>query len=348
MKIRTRRSGFTLIELLVVIAIIAVLVALLLPAVQQAREAARRSACKNNLKQIGLAMHNYHDTHGTLPGNEMGCIYRGGNRNCWEGWSGLAMILPFVDQAPLYNTLNFNTYWNVAGPNQNATRTALPAFLCPSDPGSSGKPHPSSGPASYVLSAGPMSSWYVSRIKPPGPFMRESSTRFRDVKDGTSNTILGSEVQVGLWDNDTRALSHRVTGTGNLTGAIGTANGRIFDSRQQNLDTIRAYHNSCRATGEGLTTKQNADNDRAGRFWTSGRVFWGPWFNTLMPPNTPYNCDNDTSVTTMDIKSASSHHTGGVHVVLCDGAVKFISENIDHGTWVGLGSVRGGETLGNF
>lgn len=98
-RIRQRSRGFTLIELLVVIAIIAILVALLLPAVQSAREAARRTECKNKMKQLGLALHNYHDTHGVLPGNEVGCVKRPNTtaRRCWEGWSGIAMCLPFMD-----------------------------------------------------------------------------------------------------------------------------------------------------------------------------------------------------------------------------------------------------------
>src|SRR6187399_915065 len=110
---RVSRKAFTLIELLVVIAIIAILIALLLPAVQQARESARRTQCKNNLKQFGLALHNYHDTHNTFPGGVVGNAHEiGVGLSSWVGWSGVSMLLPFVDQAPLYSTLDFNVYWD--------------------------------------------------------------------------------------------------------------------------------------------------------------------------------------------------------------------------------------------
>lgn len=338
--IRRRKYGFTLIELLVVIAIIAILIALLLPAVQQAREAARRTQCRNNMKQLGIAMHNYHDTFGVLPGNEVGCIIRGGNRNCWEGWSGLAMILPYIDQAPMYNTLDFNTYWDVAGPNRTATRTIIPAFQCPSDPGAGRRFNPSMGPTSYVLSAGPAASWHVGNRPAPGPFWRESSVRFRDVTDGTSNTIMASEAKIGQWNNK-RDESWRVHTAGALNNATGTAHSRIYDATQANLDRIQTYYTNC--TNQWTTGADNADNDRQGRFWSSGRVHWGPWFNTLMPPNSGPACDQDASVTTMDVKNASSYHTGGVNVLMIDGSVIFVSENIDHGVWVASGSLSGGE-----
>lgn len=355
---RRKQRGFTLIELLVVIAIIAILVALLLPAVQQAREAARRTQCKNNLKQLGLAMHNYHDIHGTFPGNEVGCILREGGASsaCWEGWSGLAMILPQIDQAPLYNKLNFNHYWyNGSATDQTRSEywvrnSTIAAFLCPSDPGSGAKPHASSSPTSYNLSAGPSASWTNGnvRLKAPGMFSRQSSTRIRDVKDGTSNTILAAETRIGLWRNNTKEIGHRVTGTGALSNAVGTQHPRVYNTDPANLRRIKDYYAACESTGLALTTRQNGENDRGNRFWASGRVYWGPWFNTLMPPNTQYACDQDTSVTTIDIKGASSFHVGGVQVTLADGTVRFITENIDHGLWVGLGSINGGETAGEF
>ncbi len=351
LSIRKRSKGFTLIELLVVIAIIAILVALLLPAVQQAREAARRTQCRNNLKQLGIALHNYHETHGALPGNEVGCILTegGGARNCWEGWSGLAMILPFIDQAPLYNKLDFNHYWyNGSSTDQSRSEywvrnSQIPAFLCPSDPGAGSKANSSMSASSYSLSAGPVTTW---SIKPPvGPFSRESSVRFRDVVDGTSNTIMASETRIGRWNNDVKEPSLRVPTAGDLANATGTQNSRAYDTQQVNLDRIRTYHDACRSIGEGLTTRINGEDDRANRFWASGRVHWGPWFNTMMPPNTKYNCDNDTSVTTMTIKNASSYHTGGVLVLMMDGSVVFASDSIDHGVWVGSGTMSRGEAV---
>src|SRR6056297_2202060 len=132
-----KRKGFTLIELLVVIAIIAILVALLLPAVQQAREAARRSSCKNNLKQLGIALHNYHDTHTVMPAGITACISNTTYRDtCWEGWSGLAMLLPYIEESAIYDNLDFNRYWNSTAGNNNRqfTNSLIDTFNCPSDP----------------------------------------------------------------------------------------------------------------------------------------------------------------------------------------------------------------------
>ena len=334
------RRGFTLIELLVVIAIIAVLVALLLPAVQQAREAARRSACKNNLKQVGLALHNYHDTHNTLPGNPVSS-----NRDSsWAAWSGLGMILPFLDQAPLYNRADFSRGGRNGPANGPVSRAVIPALLCPSDPGSGARYSTNSGPCSYALSSGPVTDWSVGNRPKAGIFTYRSSTRFNFIKDGTSNTIMASEVQIGLDDGDQTALSYRNHTAGDLT-FTGTGHSRIADNSQTSIDAIKAYHQACRAA---LPITDQGENDQAGRFWSTGRVQWGPWFNTLMPPNTPTNCDNDASITIMRIKSASSHHTGGVHTLMADGAVRFISENLDQGTWISLGSKGGGEVVGAF
>src|SRR5437879_4300140 len=132
---RRRRKGFTLIELLVVIAIIAVLVALLLPAVQQAREAARRSQCKNQLKQLGLAIHNYHESFNCLPPGNTAAINTSGGFSRWGGVSVHTMILPNIDQAPLYNQYNFNMCGSYEGTNSAATlrQARVPIYRCPSD-----------------------------------------------------------------------------------------------------------------------------------------------------------------------------------------------------------------------
>ncbi len=189
------RRGFTLIELLVVIAIIGVLVALLLPAVQQAREAARRTQCKSNLKQAGLALHNYHDTHLAFP---PGYVYRPGTQS--ENASGFgwgAMILPYVDQSPLYAQFNWNApVWDAA--NEPARTRHLNVFLCPSDPVSSNSFVEMGATAErYAMGC------YVGNFGPPdldanqeqrdGLFSRNSKTRSSDVPDGLSNTLLVGE-----------------------------------------------------------------------------------------------------------------------------------------------------------
>jgi prepilin-type N-terminal cleavage/methylation domain-containing protein/prepilin-type processing-associated H-X9-DG protein len=199
---RVRLRGFTLIELLFVIAIIAVLIALLLPAVQQAREAARRSQCKNNLKQMGLALHNYHEAFQTFP---PGYIAGPDTTKTTPGWGWPVLLLPQLDQAPLYNQLNLNV--PIQDPtNTTAIKTLLPVFLCPSDIIAEGPfnitdstaPTPvvviSTTPSSYAGSVGNDSSDVDDNINPGGGVLfRNSNVRFADITDGTSNTIVIGE-----------------------------------------------------------------------------------------------------------------------------------------------------------
>lgn len=349
-----RRRAFTLIELLVVIAIIAILVAILLPAVQQAREAARRANCKNNLKQLGIAMHNYHDAYMTFPGSPMACVEdaspnTGTNNDgkCWEGWSGLAMILPYIEEQALYEQANFDWYWDNTAPHNNrpVNRTSISGFLCPSDSFEGSKPRGDSGPVSYMLSGGPTSSWSVTPT--PGFFGLRSSVQLRDVKDGSSNTILIGESQIGDNAGDMTSVVFRNSSAGDLT-STGLPSNRVFDGSQANIQRILDYHNACRLPVEDGTYSAHADDDDAGRFWASGRQMWGPWINTLMPPNTPVICDNDTSVTETRVKSASSWHPGGAQATMGDGSVRLIADSIDQATYIGLGSIRGNELLGDF
>jgi prepilin-type N-terminal cleavage/methylation domain-containing protein len=351
-----RRRGFTLIELLVVIAIIAILVALLLPAVQQAREAARRAECKSKLKQLGIALHNYHDVHSRFPGSPMACVRNdtGTNANeCWNSWSGIAMLLPFMDQTPLYEAANFDIRWN-SGVNVNGnvntavSRQLIVALLCPSDP-TARQWTAASAPSSYMLSAGPVANW--DRKTGPGPFALQSSKGMRDFTDGTSNTILAGEGVIGN-DKGATAPGRRNSAAGNLV-ATGTANQYEFNNSPANLAAIQTYFTNC-VNGVGGAALNGSD-DESNRYWAAGTVFHGPWFNTLMPPNSgsngtykTVNCDDNTSVTDMKLKNASSYHVGGAHVLLADGAVFFASETIDHSVWVGAGSIDGEEDNGGL
>ena len=191
-----KRHGFTLIELLVVIAIIAVLIALLLPAVQQAREAARRTQCRNNMHQLGLALHNYHDTHRCFPPGRAKQVPN-------DGWSWGAMILPFLDESTLYNACNFSQVVRLtvsphgAGANGTARKTPLAQFWCPSDP--------TPTIAVFTCSYGSARSCYAASEGDcgggslgcsTGMIFENSRIRIRDVRDGTSQTIAVGEMNL--------------------------------------------------------------------------------------------------------------------------------------------------------
>ena len=330
---RFGRRGFTLIELLVVIAIIAVLVALLLPAVQQAREAARRSSCKNNLKQLGLALHNYHDTYRTFPPGRVRNTYSGISSAWYTGnISWMARILPFVDQGPLYNQVDWNMGQgssgtdgddgaNGANPN-GARRQSIPAYRCPSDPGSGGIPWtdptgtqvtgatPNGGyaPTNYAGSVG--NDWRLrSGTATKGIFGQNSKIGLRDVLDGTSQTLIVSEIVIGF---------PRLSTNDNGSGVCPTSGSKDTSSTRQ-----------------------------AGFSWFYTYFPHSAHFNTFVPPNN--NLFYDCGVNSDRMNSASrSLHTGGVQSLLCDGSVRFISENIDRGTWQNLGDKADGIPIGDF
>lgn len=212
--LRRRSRGFTLIELLVVIAIIAVLIALLLPAVQQAREAARRSQCKNNLKQIALAMHNYHDTYK---------VFVFGQRD-WTDNSRLCFyqsILPYVDQAPLYNTINLSNSTIAYSMGAAVMNVKVPVFMCPTDP-QSGKINGEGFHVNYLTCHGSNYVTSPTQYTVNGIFYPRSSTAIRDITDGTSNTVLMGEVLVWMEPSP-------------LAGGIDDRRGRVWNAYDGNV-----------------------------------------------------------------------------------------------------------------
>jgi prepilin-type N-terminal cleavage/methylation domain-containing protein len=308
---RTKRAGFTLIELLVVIAIIAILVALLLPAVQQAREAARRSACKNNLKQIGLALHNYHEAHACFPFGWGGTTPASGS----PGYSAISQVLPFLDQSPLYALIDFERPLNDPA-NNNPRRQELTVLRCPSD---FDNPQPQAGGATnYYGNKGSGILWQSPDQS--GLFVYRKCLHFRDIVDGASNTA---------------AFAERLLTDGN-NGQLNPESD-VFLSFGDPADQDEAIQ-MCNAVDI---------NNLANQF----PIFMGaPWMNgqhCYLHVNVPNqrSCGFYPTKATMP---PSSHHVGGVHMLLADGSTRFVNENIDLQTWRAIGTRYGKEPIGAY
>lgn len=336
---RKLRLAFTLIELLVVIAIIAILVALLLPAVQQAREAARRSSCKNNLKQLGVAMHNYHDTHGCLPPGFMQGRMQDGSLHTWRGWSGLAMILPYIEMGPLYDQCNFDYGIVGDGPteqiNVDFVMQQIPAYLCPSDLDATGSwysmPYPGNN---YALSLGTTLDWDGTNNR-SGMFYRQSHIRFRDVLDGLSSTIMMAEINKGQGGN-TADRNFSVVRAVPYTGS------------SKSPPTVADMQTYGQAIETALANASTNNHNHAGRHWALGQHYQS-LFNTSATPNWQYHSGQEcVNCGWMDSDGAfpsRSRHRGGSQHLFGDGSVHFISENIDGGMYQALGSRNGNETV---
>jgi prepilin-type N-terminal cleavage/methylation domain-containing protein/prepilin-type processing-associated H-X9-DG protein len=325
MRITTRR-GFTLIELLVVIAIIAVLISLLLPAVQSAREAARRAQCVNNLKQIGLALHNYLDSINCFP-MSMGFDAPGFGYPEPVSYSGLSMLLPYLEQSVVFNTLNYSILRGDPG-NNTVMATSIYTFLCPTDPQMNNLPpgqagenyHPCSGNnIDYVW--GVSDPWGFNTTLPPftGVFYPVSSTRIAEITDGTSNTASFSEM-----------------GLGDMSNAIATPKTDQFWTQTWPTTPDQAIQ-QCQGFPASNLAYQGLSTD--GVPWIEGST--SAMYNHVNTPDMRSCIFPPGRI----MNTANSYHPGGVNMAACDGSVRFIKDSINLATWRALGSRNGGEVI---
>jgi len=335
---RTKRlSGFTLVELLVVIAIIGVLIALLLPAVQMAREAARRMSCTNNQKQLGLALHNYHDTYLTFPRYNQ--LAEEDDASSGYAQGPHVKLLPFIEQSAVYEqikTATANFYENVTSSESLVQNNRISAFVCPSDsvfPDSSRQ-----GNCNYPLCVGSNLGWDISESRQNGVFCRRKETKFAEITDGTTNTIVVGEHLTGDGDGTLyRVESDVVRGlpwSANHSTSQGPITKATLDAAGVACDGNKSNHSSFSALR-----------------WTRGTLEY-VMFNTLATPNWKYpSCMSASSSgnhgSSTGIYVARSRHPGGVNFTLADGSVRFITETIDLTTYHALGSRNGGEVVQN-
>jgi prepilin-type N-terminal cleavage/methylation domain-containing protein/prepilin-type processing-associated H-X9-DG protein len=308
-----RRRGFTLIELLVVIAIIGVLIALLLPAVQAAREAARRMQCTNNLKQLGIALHNYHDANNCIPPNSSAVA---------PDWSMKARMLPFIELGNMYNALNvsFNA---TSAQNQTIHAAHVSTFLCPSDPNT---PDPVTSSTNYPNNVGLVRNASGALDGPAYKLAQPSDgpvVSFAAVTDGLSSTVIFSEFIKGKHRDLVSPGLDQVYNAG-IAETLGTPS--------------LTYQQACLKATTIVYNQKGID-------WLLDDCAKGGCYSHIMVPNTK-GCWYGTGANTdHTIVGASSFHPGGVNAGMMDGSVKFIKGSVSSQTWWALATKAGGEVI---
>jgi prepilin-type N-terminal cleavage/methylation domain-containing protein len=358
MRVSHSRRGFTLIELLVVIAIIAVLIALLLPAVQAAREAARRTQCVNNLKQMGLALHNYVDVNTTFP---MGCssaAYTGpGVYSVKQNFSPHVAMLPFMGETAIYNA--FNLSWGCEDNtgvlcykiNSTAQNVQVKAFVCPSDPNAGVPDHNNtSNTNSYYGSIGTTMNFSLLAKKnlnvasignwpTTGIFTFQQAYGLNTVTDGASNTIAFAEAVVG---NQSLQMRRKLIGFNSVTALAPSLLADVESNPQLAKAGLQACSQVWSKASGGTLDKQRGEN------WAHGCMAM-TLFNTVATPNAFSDewthCSSISSTALADLSNSDSYHSGGVNVLVTDGSVRFIKDSINQLTWWALGTKGNGEVI---
>ena len=317
------KTAFTLVELLVVIAIIAVLIALLLPAVQAAREAARRMSCTNNIKQIGVALHNFESSHRHFPSSWRPVV---GPLGSVDGWSAQAQLLPYLEQLQLHDTIDFDLSYNVtsiaigANPAQPVGSVRVPTYLCPSETGDrmrlkNGSPY--FYPLNYGMNVG---TWFVFqpnvKIRGNGAFYPANYTQPRDFRDGLSNTVAVAEVKA--WTPYFRNAAHDNPTLPNAPVAVQSLGGD-FKTNSGHTEWVdgRSHQSGVTAVFSPNTKVPYVNND--------GTEYDVDWTNQQE--------GKSDSVGTYAAVTSRSHHAGGVNAGLMDGSVRFISDSVELEVW---------------
>jgi prepilin-type N-terminal cleavage/methylation domain-containing protein/prepilin-type processing-associated H-X9-DG protein len=363
-RVGDRRSGFTLIELLVVIAIIAVLIALLLPAVQAAREAARRLQCVNNLKQIGLALQNYHSSVGSFPIGQSWAKTTPGATYGGNPWGAHAQMLSYLEQGTVYNAINFS--FAPAQANNQAYYTnstllylRLNAFICPSDSLSPTTDGVYNFNCNYVGSTGTTieavgnALQAVSIQQSTGIFGFDNPSlhgvpvySIANVTDGTSNTIAYSEHLVGgdaPNGNDSRRVSFG--GVTQVANVVALDPGNIFPQVVQTLANCSAY-----AQANLSNTSATVADTKGGSTWLDGYL-GATLFNTIVPPNNSQYAWASCEAEPLDVWglagfiNVTSNHSGGANYAFADGSVHFLKSSISIQTYWSLGTRADGEVI---
>lgn len=351
-----KQAGFTLVELLVVIAIIGVLIGLLLPAVQSARESARRTACTNNLKQLGVALHAHLDAYKAFPRGMYAnstnyASHTAGGAGLAPGWT--VRILPFIEQSALYDRFDWSARATWGGTNADIAKTFVSGFRCASDPG---KRSTVGGGINYRGSAGPTfyysSTTRLTAAQQIGLFNESIDLRDKDVTDGFANTIMIGETIIPSQDGDSsskRAQMWHASFTGSARfpnldiSAIGTA----CDAGQAN----GSHFNRDSVYSTALSDQGHSSFREEGTMWTVGSAL-SSIFSTILNPNTPRaNCINSSNANIVNreaVVSASSRHPAGVQVTFADGSVRMINAEILNDTWQRLGARNDGGVISAY